>query len=145
MFGGSPTSVFGPTVLASWTTLRQPVVLLLCFGVALRTMELEIWLLLLCGGQRRVRIPFSSFHWFARKETWHGALSSWKIQGLSEKLTQSDMIFSTGLYKETCAQMLRIYANHIVGMIKSRALKYFLVSLLWTTTGAVSFEKNLIN
>jgi hypothetical protein len=23
----------------------------------------------LCGGQRRVRIPFSSFHWFARKET----------------------------------------------------------------------------
>jgi hypothetical protein len=39
----------------------------------------------LCGGQRRVRIPFSSFHWFARKETWHGALSSWKIQGLSEK------------------------------------------------------------
>ena len=32
MFGGSPTSVFDPTVLASWTTLRQPAVLLLCFG-----------------------------------------------------------------------------------------------------------------
>ena len=25
------------------------------------------------------------------------------------------------------------------------ALKFYLVSLLWTTTGAVSFEKNLIN
>jgi hypothetical protein len=37
MFGGSPTSVFDPTVLASWTTLRQPAVLLLCFGVALVT------------------------------------------------------------------------------------------------------------
>jgi hypothetical protein len=39
--------VFDPTVLASWTTLRQPAVLLLCFGVALRTMELELWLLLM--------------------------------------------------------------------------------------------------
>jgi hypothetical protein len=47
MFGGSPTKVFGPTVLASWTTLRQPAVLLLCFGGALRTMELELWLLLM--------------------------------------------------------------------------------------------------
>jgi hypothetical protein len=26
MFGGSPTKVFGPTVLASWTTLRKPAV-----------------------------------------------------------------------------------------------------------------------
>jgi hypothetical protein len=47
MFGGSPTNVFGPTVLASWTTLRQPAMLLLCFGGALRTMELAIWLLLM--------------------------------------------------------------------------------------------------
>jgi hypothetical protein len=31
-------------MLASWTTLRQPAVLLLCFGVALRPMELAIWL-----------------------------------------------------------------------------------------------------
>ena len=45
MFGGSPTNVFGPTVLAYWTTLRQPAVLLLCFGGALHTMELERWLL----------------------------------------------------------------------------------------------------
>jgi len=37
----------------------------------------------------------------------------------SEKFTLSNMVFSTGLYKETCVQMLRIYANHIVGMIKS--------------------------
>ena len=41
MFGGSPT------VLASWTTLRQPAVLLLSFGGELRTMELELWLLLM--------------------------------------------------------------------------------------------------
>ena len=37
----------------------------------------------------------------------------------SEKLTPSDMVFSAGLYKETLVQMLRIYSNHIVGMIKS--------------------------
>ena len=47
MFGGSPTKVFGPTVLASWTILRKPAVLLLCFGGALRTMELELLLLLM--------------------------------------------------------------------------------------------------
>ena len=47
MFGGSLTNVLGETVLASWTTLRQPAVLLLCFGGALRTMELELWLLLM--------------------------------------------------------------------------------------------------
>jgi len=28
------------------------------------------------------------------------------------------MVFSTGLYKETRVQMLRICANYIVGMIK---------------------------
>ena len=32
MFGGSPTNVFGPTVLASWTTLRQLAVLVLFWG-----------------------------------------------------------------------------------------------------------------
>jgi hypothetical protein len=37
----------------------------------------------------------------------------------SEKLTPSDMVFSAELYKETLVQMLRIYSNHIVGMIKS--------------------------
>jgi hypothetical protein len=47
MFGGSPMNVFGPTVLASWTILRQPAVLLLCFGGALRTMELKLCLLLM--------------------------------------------------------------------------------------------------
>jgi len=36
----------------------------------------------------------------------------------SEKLRPSDMAFSTGLYKETPEQMLRIYANYIVGMVK---------------------------
>jgi hypothetical protein len=56
MFGGSPTKVFGPTVLASWTTLRKPAVLLLCFGGALRTMELEL-LLLLIGPKTFVGLP----------------------------------------------------------------------------------------
>jgi len=37
----------------------------------------------------------------------------------SEKLTPSDKVFSMGLYKEARVQMLRIYTNYIVGMIKS--------------------------
>ena len=37
---------------------------------------------------------------------------------ISEKLT-SDMVFSTGLYTNTCVQMLRIYVNYIVRMVKS--------------------------
>jgi hypothetical protein len=34
-----------------------------------------------------------------------------------QKFTPIDMVFSTGLYKETCVQMLRICANNIVGMV----------------------------
>ena len=37
---------------------------------------------------------------------------------ISQALTPIAMVFSTGLYKETCVQMLRICANFIVGMIK---------------------------
>ena len=37
----------------------------------------------------------------------------------SEKLTLSDMIFTMRVYKEIRVQMLRIYTNYIVGMIKS--------------------------
>jgi hypothetical protein len=36
----------------------------------------------------------------------------------SEKLTPIYMVCITGLYKETCVQMLRICANYFVGMIK---------------------------
>jgi hypothetical protein len=72
MFGGSPTNVVDPTVLASWTCV--------CYALGVHYV-LWSWNF----GCYWVRIPFSSFHWFARKETWHGALISWKIQGLSEK------------------------------------------------------------
>jgi hypothetical protein len=39
----------------------------------------------LCAGQGRVFILFSSFQRLALTETWHGALSSWKIQSRFEK------------------------------------------------------------
>ena len=42
---------------------------------------------------------------------------------MNEKFRKVDthlhMVCVTGLYKETCVQMLRIYANYFVGMINS--------------------------
>jgi len=38
---------------------------------------------------------------------------------ISQRSIPIYMVFSTGLYKEICVQMLRIYANYKVGMIKS--------------------------
>jgi hypothetical protein len=44
----------------------------------------------------------------------------------SEKITPIYMVCITGLYKETCVQMLRICANYIVRMNKSSDYEHYI-------------------